>query len=194
MDVVIMAGGRGRRLGGVEKPLLSIRGRRLLDITVGAAEESGIGPVIVAVSRHTPRTAAYAASQGYAKVETSGKGYHEDLEELLQTRYPFLSMAVDLPFIRGRHISDLARAYRGVSVAGALPLHLVPAELELPDVGGEEWKDRIPVGINVVDRTERCDVFLFDDPLLAYNVNTQEDLERAEVKAHELDSPSRRLM
>lgn len=36
-DAVILAGGRGSRLGGVRKPELVVRGRRLLDVALAAA-------------------------------------------------------------------------------------------------------------------------------------------------------------
>lgn len=53
-DAVILAGGRGSRLGGVSKGELEIGGRRLVDIAVVAARDAGarriivVGPVAVA--------------------------------------------------------------------------------------------------------------------------------------------------
>lgn len=44
-DAIVLAGGRGSRLGGVAKPTLSIGGRRLLDIALAAA--SGARRVVV---------------------------------------------------------------------------------------------------------------------------------------------------
>lgn len=46
---VILAGGRGERLGGVNKALIEIGGRRLIDLAVEAA--AGCDPVLVAVGR-----------------------------------------------------------------------------------------------------------------------------------------------
>lgn len=46
-DAVILAGGRGSRLGGVSKGDLEVGGRRLVDITVGAARDAGASRVIV---------------------------------------------------------------------------------------------------------------------------------------------------
>jgi adenosylcobinamide-phosphate guanylyltransferase len=186
MDVVILAGGRATRLGRVEKGLLTFMGRTLLDIAVDAALDSGVGPILVAVSPHTPRTAAYAKSCGLRVLETAGIGYHEDVKSLLEERRPFLSLAVDLPFVRGRHIAALAEAYRGRSLAGALPAGLLPADAGTEGVPDDEWRGLAPVGINVVDRSEFSCIFLFDDPLLAYNVNTLDDLKRAEGRARSL--------
>ena len=46
-DAVILAGGRGSRLGGVSKGDLEVGGRRLVDIAVGAARDAGASRVIV---------------------------------------------------------------------------------------------------------------------------------------------------
>ncbi len=44
-DAIVLAGGRGSRLGGVQKPAVRLGGRRLLDIALGAA--SGARRVVV---------------------------------------------------------------------------------------------------------------------------------------------------
>jgi molybdopterin-guanine dinucleotide biosynthesis protein A len=45
---VVLAGGRGSRLGGREKGEIRLQGRRLIDIVVGAALETGSEKVIIA--------------------------------------------------------------------------------------------------------------------------------------------------
>lgn len=44
-DAIVLAGGRGSRLGGVNKPAVTLGGRRLLDIALAAA--SGVRRVVV---------------------------------------------------------------------------------------------------------------------------------------------------
>ena len=44
-DAVVLAGGRGTRLGGVSKGDVEVGGRRLVDISVGAALGVGASPV-----------------------------------------------------------------------------------------------------------------------------------------------------
>ncbi|MGK0722552.1 NTP transferase domain-containing protein [Leucobacter sp. W1478] len=46
-DAIILAGGRGSRLGGVDKAELVVRGERLVDRVVAAAREAGVGQIIV---------------------------------------------------------------------------------------------------------------------------------------------------
>lgn len=186
MDIVIMAGGRATRLHGMEKALLNFLGRTLLDIALKAAVESRVGRVVVAVSPHSPRTAAYARPRGVELLETPGRGYHEDIAWILRHRHPFLTLAVDLPFVRGTHLAALAEAYRDKSLAGALPTSLLPEDVRAEEVPGEEWRGLMPVGINVVDEGDASETFLFHDPLLAYNVNSLSDLKRAEKRARGL--------
>lgn len=53
MTAVVLAGGRGSRLGGVEKGELEIGGERLIDIVVGAALAAGCGRAIIAGPIHS---------------------------------------------------------------------------------------------------------------------------------------------
>lgn len=46
-DAVVLAGGRGSRLGGVSKGELEVGGRRLVDIAVAAAHDAGASRVVV---------------------------------------------------------------------------------------------------------------------------------------------------
>ncbi len=46
-DAIILAGGRGSRLGGIDKAELVVRGERLVDRVVAAAREAGVGQIVV---------------------------------------------------------------------------------------------------------------------------------------------------
>jgi adenosylcobinamide-phosphate guanylyltransferase len=185
MDVVIMAGGKGERMGRVEKPLIEFAGRKLLDIAVEAALESDIGPVWVATSPHTPGTTEYAIGRGYSLIVTTGRDYHRDLSDVLERVQPFLSLACDLPFVRPDHIRRVVRAYRGRSITGVLSVDLVPQELSSSIVLDDPTASWVPVGINVVDRSGESDPFVLADPLLAYNVNSPAILRLAARRAGE---------
>ncbi|MGO1183628.1 MAG: molybdenum cofactor guanylyltransferase [Micrococcaceae bacterium] len=52
-DAVILAGGRGSRLGGVDKASLRIDGERLVDRAAAAARAQGAGHVVVVGPEHT---------------------------------------------------------------------------------------------------------------------------------------------
>jgi molybdopterin-guanine dinucleotide biosynthesis protein A len=47
LAAILLAGGRGSRMGGVHKPLLEVGGSSLLDAAAGAAREAGADPIVV---------------------------------------------------------------------------------------------------------------------------------------------------
>ena len=47
LSAILLAGGRGSRMGGVHKPLLEVGGSTLLDAAVAAAKTAGCEPIVV---------------------------------------------------------------------------------------------------------------------------------------------------
>jgi molybdopterin-guanine dinucleotide biosynthesis protein A len=47
LAAILLAGGRGSRMGGVNKPLLEVDGTTLLDAALGAARAAGCDPIVV---------------------------------------------------------------------------------------------------------------------------------------------------
>ena len=47
LSAILLAGGRGSRMGGIQKPLLEVGGRSLLDVAVAAARKAVCDPIIV---------------------------------------------------------------------------------------------------------------------------------------------------
>lgn len=47
LGAILLAGGRGSRMGGVHKPLLEVGGTTLLDAALGAARDAGCEPIVV---------------------------------------------------------------------------------------------------------------------------------------------------
>ena len=47
LGAILLAGGRGSRMGGVSKPLLEVGGMTLLDAALRAARDVGADPIIV---------------------------------------------------------------------------------------------------------------------------------------------------
>ncbi len=186
MIAIILAGGKSSRMTGgkgigEEKALIKIGGRgnqkRLIDLVVESVRESKVDDFIVAISKNTPKTEEYCKLVGYELVETLGEGYHEDLRYLL-LRYPeFVSVACDIPFLRSVHINAIIDAYSShrISITGAVPLDIVP-NVTQSYTFEHEGKRLVSCGINVVTSSKNSIPFLFDDPLLAININTHDDL------------------
>lgn len=187
MIAIILAGGKGSRLNrGTdeehEKALITIGKRdnqkRLLDMVVETVRASNVEDFFVAITKSTPKTEEYCKLANYKTVETPGEGYHEDLWYLLP-RYPeFVSVACDIPFLRSEHINAIIDAYRAhrISVTGAIPMDMLPESITPSHSFEYEGKELVSCGINVVTNSKDSIPFVFDDPLLVINVNTDADL------------------
>jgi molybdopterin-guanine dinucleotide biosynthesis protein A len=46
LGAILLAGGRGSRMGGIRKPLLEVGGRTLLDAAISAARTAGCAPIV----------------------------------------------------------------------------------------------------------------------------------------------------
>ncbi|AAL80424.1 GTP--adenosylcobinamide-phosphate guanylyltransferase [Pyrococcus furiosus DSM 3638] len=169
--IIIMAGGKSSRMGR-EKPVLKIAGKEMLLWVYEQAE--AVGEVLVALSRHTPRTRELCLREGIEFVDTPGRGYVKDVQWLLREFGPFISLSSDIPFVKSSDIYSLLKEFDGkVSLTGVLPLEVVPKDLTPYSYMGYAI-----VGINGVAK-EGEKFFVFSNPLLALNVNTPRELELA---------------
>jgi len=87
-DAIVLAGGAGRRLGGVDKAALAVGGKSLLDRVLAAVEES---PVVVVVG--PPRLAARSVL--FTSEHPAGGG-------------PAAALAAGLPMVTGDFVAVLA--------------------------------------------------------------------------------------
>ncbi len=99
MNIVVMAGGRGSRMGGVEKPLLRICGKPIIGRVI--SEATIISPrVYVAVSPHTPGTRRWCIENDIEVIDTPGKSYPHDIGYILDNiSVPVLFLPADTPFL-----------------------------------------------------------------------------------------------
>ncbi|WP_048148022.1 NTP transferase domain-containing protein [Palaeococcus ferrophilus] len=173
--IIILAGGKSTRMG-KEKPVLKIAGREMLLRIYESA--SRVDETLVALSRNTPKTRELCLREGISFVDTPGKGYVEDVQWLLSELGPFISSSADIPFIKPSDFYAVKKAFDGrESLTGVLPLEKAPKDLK-PLV----YRGYAIVGLNAVGfEGER---FLeLENPLLALNVNTPEELKLAEMIA-----------
>ncbi len=194
MIAIILAGGKSSRLGeGKEKALIKIdrsgseseTQKRLIDLVIENVRDSKAEGFLVAISKNTPKTAEYCKSHDYVLLETPGKGYHADLRYLL-ARYPeFVSVACDIAFLKPAHINSIIDFYshndfdRGnsTSITGAVPLDIIPPYVVPSYVFEHNGRKLVAVGLNIVTNGRKNLPLVFNDPLLAININTPLDLE-----------------
>jgi molybdopterin-guanine dinucleotide biosynthesis protein A len=111
-DAVVLAGGRARRLGGVDKPAALVGGRTLLDRVLTAA----VAAATVVVVGPT-RAAAVERPVRWVREDPPGGGPLAGLSAgLACVRAPFVAvLAADLPFITAADLGRLLAAARGTS-------------------------------------------------------------------------------
>lgn len=173
--IIILAGGKSTRMG-KEKPVLKIAGREMLLRVYESA--SRVDEALVALSRNTPKTKELCFREGIPFIETPGKGYVEDVGWLLDEFGPFISSPSDVPFVKPGDFYAIKKAFDGKeSLTGVLSLKRVPKDLK-PLV----YQGYAIVGLNAVG-IEGERFFELENPLLALNVNTPEELKLAERMA-----------
>ena len=125
-DAVVLAGGRGSRLGGTDKPGLVVGGQTLLSSVVSAMTSAGAARVVVVGPERpaVPGTGARGGGQvRYAREEPPGRGPVAALRcGLAEICAPAVVLAAaDLPFLRPAHVTRLLAALAGPA-AGAVAL------------------------------------------------------------------------
>ena len=204
MDVVIMAGGRGTRLGMGEKPCVQLLERPLISYVIDALEKSeNIEQVYVAVSYATPNTEIYVSNQYQGRVKvikTAGGDYVGDMicaVENAGIKEPVMIIMSDLALITPELIDEIIDEYYKCGKP-ALSVHVpisVCKKLGIrPDtVFHRDGNLIIPTGVNILDgkyiRQEQDDYnLIMEYPELALNINTPDDLERCKKKLLERSS------
>lgn len=196
---IIMAGGKGSRLGlNVEKPLLELFDKPLIDYTLENMLNSKVDKVILALSPNTPETLDYICGKGIVEFDsfesdvsyflTSGDGYLDDYNSILGVLEKFsredtvVFINSDLPFVDSGVIDLVLDEYFSVDF-DALSVFL--PESVFVDLGLDfdySFRGRVPVGLNVV-RSENIVQsqfdLLLDIPYLALNINTENNLQVA---------------
>jgi GTP:adenosylcobinamide-phosphate guanylyltransferase len=185
LKAVIMAGGRAQRFKTpVEKATLIVRGRTLLERSAAALSVKGIDEIKVAGTRRTTETHRLARKLGLELLETEGKGYHEDVLEMLRTLGSFVSLNVDVPFVAKKDIRELMASIGDRSIASVAPAELAMGKPSPDSVMVDpKGREMIWLGFNYVTKRPDTDLLVFEDPILTININNEEDLAFAEMMA-----------
>lgn len=194
VTALVMAGGKGTRMKlREEKMLLSVGGRPMIEHVLNALKNAEkIEEVIVAVSKHTPKTARMAKGFLVKVLETPGRDYISDMQYVIKKLNldTVLTISADLPLVTSEVVDEVIEHYKRCSKP-ALAV-MVPAEtrgrlgLKADYVFEEKGKRLVPAGINVIDGKRIAEKELEEEMLVidmeevAVNVNTLEDLEIAQ--------------
>jgi adenosylcobinamide-phosphate guanylyltransferase len=173
-----------------EKPLVRIHDKPMISYVIDAFRAGGHDVVVVATPK-TGYTQNWCRAQGIPVFRAACRGYIEDIIETiteLGETDPVFTCGGDLPFISPEIIGHIFTAYTesgrdacSVWVPRSLTLRLGIIPLYCETVDGVEAS---PAGVNIL-LGERIGEpqdelrLLLDEPGLAFNVNTREELERA---------------
>jgi molybdopterin-guanine dinucleotide biosynthesis protein A len=116
---VLLAGGRASRLGGTDKPGITIGGRSLLETVAAAAADAGASRIIIV----GPARAGFAAGHlEFTSEQPPGAGPVPALRAgIARVTEPWLLLlAADLPFLRGPHLIALLTTAARRQRAGAV--------------------------------------------------------------------------
>ena len=191
MEALIMAGGKGSRMGPgeVEKPMLYVGGRHIIDRVVEAVSGAkGISRVLVSVSDNTPETEAFLKERGVETIRTSGNDFMEDMHTAFSVMDSdfVLTCPSDMPLLKSFTVDsfidffnpDMESAIAVVEYDTVVNTGITPSFSI--DIDGSKW---VLSGLCISDRRKTLDgVYLkecymkTDWPDLAVNVNTPYEL------------------
>jgi adenosylcobinamide-phosphate guanylyltransferase len=178
--------------GGVEKPLLEISGKSMLQHVIEVLRRcNSIDRIVVASSYETPATTIEAERLGAESIITPGSGFEEDMRFVIRhlSLGEVLVISSDLPFITVDVIEEAFQKYRSTRK----PALAVMAPVEFYERFGSKpgyvfevnGRKLVPVGINIIDgrrinegSLEQTELII-DSGDVAINVNTPEELEVA---------------
>jgi adenosylcobinamide-phosphate guanylyltransferase len=196
MDVtaLLMAGGKGTRLKTKgEKPLIKVCGKPMIQHVLEALKGTAkVEDIIVAVSRHTPKTAAFVRKQALKVLQTPGRGFCLDAKYAIKKLKlgTVLTICADLPLITSEFIDKVITFYEqckkpALTVMAPQELYIKHG-LSVNYVFNVKGKSLIPIGVNVVngkrigEKNLDEEILVIDDVKVAVNVNTLDDIRIAE--------------
>jgi len=202
VPVLIMAGGKGKRMGlPVEKPLLPFLGKPLIDWVAEAVQSAEkVSEFYVVTSGNTPETEKRCKSKGWKFLHTDARGYHEDLKQAVQDAGltgPILTMPADVPAVTGKFLDKVVSAFEVCGkdfLAVFVPIEKREA-LELSISSTDEYKGvwYAVSGVNIVNGTKiqeegkiETSAIITDEIEVLLNINTLKDLEVSEKIMREL--------
>jgi adenosylcobinamide-phosphate guanylyltransferase len=186
----------------VEKPLLEISGKSMLQLVIEVLKQTSVERIVVASSTHTPATNIEARRMGVEVLVTPGDGFEEDMRFAIRrlSLGDVLVVSADLPFMTVDIVERAVQKYR----SSGKPALAVMAKPELyEEIGSKpqylfkvDGQNFVPVGINIIDG-KRIDegeldqtIFVIESSDVVLNVNTSMELDLARKKFSDMKGDS----
>jgi len=190
-----MAGGMGRRmLSNEEKPMLTIKGKPMVNYVLDSLRNSKCFDKIIAlVSINTPRTAQFLIKNKIQVENSSGTNYVKDLHYLLKLVKPNKVFIIpsDLPLVDGSTVKQIVESFgrcKKPCLTVVVSKTLVD-ELHISTDYCLEYNGKIVChsGVSIIDSSKVSgydsideELLIMDKLQLALNVNTLHELKLAE--------------
>lgn len=183
---LVMAGGRGTRLGCGEKPLIPITGIPMISYVLSALYRAHLRPIYGAVTKYTPQTEVFLKKEGVFTIHTSGKGFIDDMREAIIEKSlseEILVISADIPLITPCILTFIMSVYDHC-YHPALAVYTTNHFCSLQRIEKEEKIS--PAGINILSGRRILDNpeavqpeyrLIIDRIEVALNINTKKDLE-----------------
>jgi molybdopterin-guanine dinucleotide biosynthesis protein A len=141
---VILAGGRGSRMGGADKPALAVGNSTMVASVAGAAAMAGARQLVVvgpARGELAQVAAGLAGGLAFVREKPPGGGPVPALRAgLPRIDAPLVALlAADLPFLRSLHLRMLLAAVAGASGRTADKTGDCPGAVLVDDEGRQQW-------------------------------------------------------
>lgn len=187
----VIAGGAATRYGGQPKGLLTVAGRRILDRVAAALETAtGSAPLLVA---NDPAAGEWVEGLEVYRDVVPGAGAIGGILTAVERAGPVVCVAWDMPFVSAPLLAELAAGLEAADAVipesdsrrGLEPLCAAygpacAAAIRAALARGDRRAIGFHTAVNV-SRLPRERVLQYGDPdVLFFNVNTPDDLERAE--------------
>ena len=188
---LIMAGGKGTRMDlDCEKPMIELNSKPMIQYVIEALLNSKyIDKILVAISPNTMKTKEFIENFPVIAIDTLGKGYIEDLSDILTNRdyveedEVVMTIVADLPFVTSEQIDDVLEHYydrKKPAMCVSVPEELFKKYKTTPTL---VYEGLVPSGVNLVlanDKEQDQTIYVSNNIELAFNVNTINDLNVSE--------------
>ena len=196
MIALVMAGGKGKRMKiNDEKLLLKYIEPTILHVISALRSSNKFSKILAVTSSNSPKTKELLQKNGIEIMETSGTGFVEDLNSVLQTLNDNVFVTPgDLPLIDEKIISQLLE---NTPLENFWTSFLVTANFlkslglnSLFSINFQGTKCHY-TGISLVNAKKITDLesvkenyLIFDDKRIAFNLNTKEDYELLKISGN----------
>ena len=184
---IVMAGGKGTRMNlDSEKLLLEYKKPIILHVIESLQNSNSFSKILAITSSNSPKTKKLLEENNVETIDTSGIGYVEDLNSVLQTFSDDIFVTSgDLPLLDTEIIKQIVNHYNPQNIwASVIVTNNFLTSLGIESDYSIQFENQIChyTGISLVNSKKICSLenvdekyIIIDDKRIALNLNTKQD-------------------